>query len=227
VVHSPRADLRLDIEPFSLLLLRLNGGFVDNALNQRFSRVPPLETWATALSNNSPTTATLRSLCFWMAKELERPMSPLLTQRRVAASFERTLLSLFIECLVEQHPSAGDIKGSLSELHVKCAEDWIDANLAEPIGAEEVAAAIGVDTQALVETFKRIRGRSLVRTILQRRLERAREVLMSAGEETTVTDIAVGLGFCELGRFAVRYREQFGEKPSETLARALGNQPKG
>jgi hypothetical protein len=37
-----------------------------------------------------------------------------------------------------------------------------------------------------------------------------------------VTGIATEFGFFELGRFAVRYRERFGEKPSETLARRLG-----
>jgi AraC-like DNA-binding protein len=160
-----------------------------------------------------------------MARELEEPVSPLLTQERVAAHFEHCLLSLFIECLVEQHPTAGDIRGNLAPLHVKRAEEWIDANLAEPIGTEEVAAAIGVDANVLAKTFKRVRGHSLMQTILHRRLERARKALASAGPGSTVTEIALGLGFYELGRFAVRYRNRFGEKPSETLARSLGQSP--
>ena len=220
-IHPPRANLLLDIESFSLLLLSLDGDFVRSALNQRFSKLPPFEEWATAFSLKSPSIATLNSLCLWMAKELENPHSPLLTQDRVAASFERTLLTLFVEGLVEKHPETASVRGNLSDVHVNQAEEWIDAHLAEPIGIEDVSAGIAVDAQALVRTFKRLRGQSPLRAILRRRLERARDALQSAEPGATVTEIATGLGFFELGRFAVRYREQFGERPSETLARRL------
>jgi AraC-like DNA-binding protein len=56
---------------------------------------------------------------------------------------------------------------------------------------------------------------------LRRRLNAARNVLLRedpAGRR--VTDVATELGFSELGRFAVRYREMFGESPSETLRRS-------
>jgi AraC-like DNA-binding protein len=224
-VHPPQCNLRLDIEPFSLLLLSLDGKFVRSALNQRFSKLPSFEEWATSFSMSSPSIATLNSLCLWVAKELENPQSPLLTQNRAAASFERTLLTLFVEALVERHPSAVEIRGDLSELHVKRAEEWIDAHLEEAIGAEEAAAALGVEAQTLVQTFKRVRGYSPAHLLLRRRLERAREILGAAGPDTTVTDVATGLGFFELGRFATRYRERFGERPSETLARSLGRAP--
>jgi len=220
-VHPPRADLRLDIDSFSLLLLSLDGEFVRSALNQRFSKLPPFEDWATGLSLESPSIATLDSLCRWMATELENPQSPLLAQDRVAASFERTLLTLFVEGLVERHPDSAAVRGNLSDTHVSLAEDWIDAHLAEPIGIEEVATGVGVDAQALVRTFKRLRGHSPLRAILNRRLERAHDALTTAEPGATVTEIATGLGYFELGRFAVRYREQFGERPSETLARRL------
>jgi AraC-like DNA-binding protein len=224
-VHSPRAEVRLDAEPFSALVLNLDGDFVRTALNQRFSKLPPLETWATAFSVDSPAVATLNSLCLWMAKELDDPQSLLLTQDRVAASFERTLLTLFIECLVERHPSADEIRGDLTNIHVRRAEEWIDAHVKDAIGVEDVASAIGVEAQALVRAFKRVRGYSPTRALRRRRLERARDALAAAGPETTVTTVAIGLGFFELGRFAARYREQFGEKPSETLARSLGRVP--
>jgi AraC family ethanolamine operon transcriptional activator len=50
------------------------------------------------------------------------------------------------------------------------------------------------------------------------RLSRARGALLSADASlTTVTAIATGFGFLELGRFSVEYREIFGESPSQTL----------
>jgi AraC-like DNA-binding protein len=36
-------------------------------------------------------------------------------------------------------------------------------------------------------------------------------------ERVTVTQIATGFGFTELGRFSVEYRKVFGESPSDTL----------
>jgi AraC family ethanolamine operon transcriptional activator len=52
-------------------------------------------------------------------------------------------------------------------------------------------------------------------------MQAARRMLQNADPEVTcVTDIATEHGFCELGRFAVKYRHLFGETPSATLKRA-------
>jgi hypothetical protein len=134
-IHPPQCNLRLDIEPFSLLLLSLDGKFVRSALTQRFSKLPPFEEWATSFSMSSPSIGTLNSLCLWMANELKNPQSPLHTQERAAASFERTLLTLFIEALVERHPSAEEIRGNLSELHVKRAGAAKGAATGAAVGA--------------------------------------------------------------------------------------------
>jgi len=39
----------------------------------------------------------------------------------------------------------------------------------------------------------------------------------------SVTQIAMNHGFFHLGRFSKVYREQFGEKPNDTLRKAMGN----
>ena len=48
-------------------------------------------------------------------------------------------------------------------------------------------------------------------------LRHVRAALLMAGIGATVGDIARAHGFIQLGRFAARYRELFGELPSETL----------
>jgi len=53
-----------------------------------------------------------------------------------------------------------------------------------------------------------------------RRLEAARhELLVADAGEISVTEVALGLGFTHLSRFANEYRKAFGELPSETFRR--------
>jgi transcriptional regulator GlxA family with amidase domain len=52
------------------------------------------------------------------------------------------------------------------------------------------------------------------------RLRHAREMLGAGDPEASVTSVAFVCGFGNLGHFARDYRETFGERPSETLARA-------
>jgi AraC-like DNA-binding protein len=55
-----------------------------------------------------------------------------------------------------------------------------------------------------------------------RRMHLARNALRRAERHSaTVTSIVRDYGFGELGRFAVTYRQLFGESPSATLARAF------
>ncbi len=54
------------------------------------------------------------------------------------------------------------------------------------------------------------------------RLARARQQLLAARTDANVTGVALANGFGQLGRFAARYRRQFGELPSQTLRAARG-----
>lgn len=221
VVHAPRQELTLDIAPFSLLMLNLDGKFVRSALDRRVGKASEFAAWGGELSGASASATALRSFCVWAAKEADGPRSPVMTNGRVAANVERTMLSLFIECLAEQRFRGEEPESDLSATQVCKAEEWIDANLLDAIGVEEIATAIGVSPRALQSAFRRVRGYTPSNAILRRRLERSRAALAAAGPDDTVTKIATELGFYELGRFAVRYRQEFSEKPSETLARGL------
>ena len=58
------------------------------------------------------------------------------------------------------------------------------------------------------------------RCLLAERLQGVRRALRDSDRtRSTVTSIATGYGFYELGRFAATYKEAFGEAPSETLRR--------
>ncbi len=77
-----------------------------------------------------------------------------------------------------------------------------------------------VSPGTLEKSFRTVTGLTPHAFFLRRRLNEARAGLLRADpRQSTVTNIASECGFSELGRFAVRYRQMFGELPSETLRR--------
>lgn len=146
-------------------------------------------------------------------------------KRRTRASFNKNRNPLKARTLNRGFASdraGGHAHDDTYNLQVSRAEAWINLHLTEPIGVQDVASALGVCTRTLQLAFRCARGYSPLRAILLRRLDRVHAALAAAKPSATVTDIATSFGFFELGRFSVRYRQQFGEKPSETLARGLG-----
>ncbi len=108
----------------------------------------------------------------------------------------------------------------LDAARVRQIEEWIDAHFDEPIGIEDLARRAGVGVRSVQTAFRRLRGCTPMQMVLRRRLEAAREMLRRATPQTTVTHVATECGFFNFGRFSCRYRDMFGEAPSQTLARA-------
>jgi len=101
------------------------------------------------------------------------------------------------------------------------ALQYIHANAADVPTLGEIAQAAGVGVRALMRGFEKRLGVSPMRYLLQWRLDRARADLLDAAPGTsTVTDIALRWGFGNLGDFAARYRNRFGELPRATLQRS-------
>jgi transcriptional regulator GlxA family with amidase domain len=91
-------------------------------------------------------------------------------------------------------------------------------NLSEPVTIAELSRMAGVSERTLRAAFREALGLSPKQYTIAQRLRAAREALRAADPKTTtVTDIAMAYGFFELGRFAGRYRNAFGESPSRTL----------
>lgn len=217
VVHAPGADLHLDIDPFKLLLVSLDGETIRNALARRYGKLPPFSTWLGELPDTA-SLQTLRSMAIWLAGELDRPGSPLALHSKSRLHAERLITSLFIDCLEGAIPKEAIPVEDISHAQVRRAEEWIEGHLSDVIGIDEVAIATSIGVRSLQASFKRVHGCTPHEFITRRRLDEARAMLMS-GNEASVTAIATKLGFFELGRFSQRYRQHFGEVPSATLAR--------
>jgi AraC family ethanolamine operon transcriptional activator len=104
-------------------------------------------------------------------------------------------------------------------------EDAIEEAGDEPVDMLELCRRCGASRRSLEAVVQVRTGKSPWEYLRWRRLWRARSMLRQPTGETTVTNVAFKLGFWHLSRFAAAYASAFGERPSATLARALGSRP--
>jgi transcriptional regulator GlxA family with amidase domain len=105
-------------------------------------------------------------------------------------------------------------------------EEFLEANAGQPLYLAEICAAIGVAERTLRIACEEHLGMGPIRYLTLRRMHLVRRALLRADPaKATVTQIATGYGFWELGRFSVAYRALFGESPSESLRLPAHQQP--
>src|SRR5581483_3403012 len=86
---------------------------------------------------------------------------------------------------------------------------WLNGRLDEPVQLETLAAIAGVRPRTLEAQFRRHLRTTPLGWVRRLRLVRARQQLLSADGQASVTDVAMASGFPQLGRFAAYYRRQF------------------
>lgn len=155
-----------------------------------------------------------QEVCQWL---LDRPAG---TAAHAAAS--RRLLAA-VACLTDA--PAADTRLPIGRPRLDRAEivrrsmGVIEAATTVPTAAE-LARDVGVTSRTLLRTFQEEFGVSPKRYLMLRELHTVRRSLRAAAAtDDTVADVLVRHGVWEFGRFAARYRQQFGELPSQTLGR--------
>ncbi|MGI9241144.1 MAG: helix-turn-helix domain-containing protein [Verrucomicrobiales bacterium] len=108
---------------------------------------------------------------------------------------------------------------------VSRAEEYMRANLGEPVTISDLVRICDCGRSALFSAFHNSKGISPMEFLTEQRLQSARRKLLKPEEETSVSSVALDSGFVHLGRFAHAYRKRFGESPSETLKRAKFRSP--
>ena len=108
---------------------------------------------------------------------------------------------------------------ALTPRDLRCALDYMHANLTAPITVADIAEASGIAGRTLFQYFRDFRGTTPMRYLREARFEKLREALTRPQAEQGVADIATKCGFSRLGRLASEYRSRFGESPSVTLRR--------
>ncbi|HKT65186.1 MAG TPA: anthranilate 1,2-dioxygenase regulatory protein AndR [Burkholderia sp.] len=159
------------------------------------------------------------ALAAWRQQLMLVARSPELLERananpRVASQLEHLLIDL----LIEGHPpSALSARHDPAPGFVRRAQEFVNAHYAQPLQLADIVQAANVPERTLRDAFLQFRGMSPMQYLRATRLDHARELLRGSVSERRVADIALDCGFMHLGRFAIAYREKFGESPSETL----------
>ena len=146
-----------------------------------------------------------------------------LTQdRNASARFRERLRSgvtrLIDEALVMQGEVPCRIRNKQRFPIVYRACDLVGEKIHDTMTGASLAMELGVNARALQRAFADVIGMSPQRYIQISKLRSVRRVLRDTPRwQTTVSAVAIQHGFTELGRFSIRYRQMFGESPSETL----------
>lgn len=140
---------------------------------------------------------------------------------------EKQLEQLLMQTLLQLQPHnyserLRDHRPGIAPRHVKRAEDYIHNNCRGEVTIDDLVQESGVSARTLYKGFQEFRGVSPMKFLKQTRLDRVHHALLQAEPSDSVTRIAMDFGFRQLGRFAVEYRQRFGESPSDTLRLATG-----
>jgi AraC-like DNA-binding protein len=111
---------------------------------------------------------------------------------------------------------AGGRAAAPATAHRAAARSYMEEHLTNPyLGAEEVAAAIGISARQLSRIFA-ADGISIPRHILSRRLQLACTLLSGSQATTpTVADISARCGFTSVTYFSHAFRQHFGHRATE------------
>ena len=107
--------------------------------------------------------------------------------------------------------------------HVKRALAYLRTNMAEKVTLAGLADACEISQRALLKQFQRFLGVSPIAHLRHMRLATARAELQQTERVVSIGEVASRCGLTHLARFASDYRKAFGELPSATLRRTVGN----
>jgi AraC-like DNA-binding protein len=101
---------------------------------------------------------------------------------------------------------------------LKRAMCFINGKVDSDIGILEIAEAVHLSPRAVQYLFRRHLSTTPTEYVRRLRLHRAHQDLLAGSSGTsTVSAIATRWGFAHTGRFAVLYRETYGQSPHQTL----------
>jgi AraC-like DNA-binding protein len=123
-------------------------------------------------------------------------------------------MSIVARLLATSRPAQNLARPKVAELarwRLKRAMEYIEANLGEPVGLADLAAAAGLTRMHFAAQFKAAVGVSPHEYLLRRRIERAQEMLVA--RDTPLVEIALSVGFQTQSHFTCVFKRFTGQPP--------------
>ena len=104
---------------------------------------------------------------------------------------------------------------TLSKLQQRRILDYVEANLTSELSLHELAAVAGISVPHLTTLFRRTMGQSVHAYVMERRVERARTLLLQP--RARIAEVALEAGFSHQSHLARWMRRLLGLTPAEVL----------
>ena len=139
----------------------------------------------------------------------------------LAEDYENFLLKAL---LLSQHNNYSQALLELNSQHIPkhilAVKNHIISHAHEDICADDLQRLAGVSKSKLYDEFKLHYGTSPMSYLRKYRLQQIHKALSSpTHSKTSISQLAYQWGFTHLSRFADEYKQEFGEKPSETKSK--------
>lgn len=180
---------------------------IDSGLKQplMFSPLVPLDSDAGRI--------VLSLIRYLMAQAINLPHS--LKNPIVSANMTAYLSSVLLSSLPHNYSDIGMQKQTSPQpAAVKRAEDYMREMCAQSLTVEDLARVAGCSPRALHTAFRTFKSTTPMARFCELRLEAAHHELLN--ESRSVREVAEKFGFSNQGRFARKYAQKYGQKPSHT-----------
>jgi transcriptional regulator GlxA family with amidase domain len=97
---------------------------------------------------------------------------------------------------------------------------WLEQHLGELISIDELARAVGLSRRSLEYRFRNQIGCAPYQKLLQMRLRKARELILTTNR--TINSIALETGFSNQREFCVRFKQKEGCTPTDFREQGVG-----
>jgi AraC-like DNA-binding protein len=155
------------------------------------------------------------------AVKLAKDVPEVLSHAGAVHGLEQALIEAVSECFAGAELEKLSFGLRNQEVIMRRFNRLFEEHWDESLFIPEICEKLGVSTRTLRAYCVDQLGMGPKRFLLLRRMHLVRRRLIDARPiQTAVTEIATEYGFWELGRFAVIYKQLFGESPSETLRRS-------